>query len=245
MLQVSSFIFNIHIEAKLPDLNSYIGHTSRLTTIPTTPPLRIAINTVPLIPTTIHNSSPPLFPIQWSKLMIWLELLHRKDVRDILSSIFIVTSGCAFLLLLADDEFILSSTNVSNFGMLWVAGLGCGYLSQTVGSPPLLGSLISGILIKNGLGSAFDLPPGFGETIRTIGLCTILLISSVEININAVARAGSASLRLTLLPGLIEAFTCALSSVWIFKMPFALALSLGFILAAVSPAGSYICRCID
>jgi NhaP-type Na+/H+ or K+/H+ antiporter len=62
------------------------------------------------------------------------------------------------------------------------------------------------------------------------------LISSTEIDIHSVANAGGASLRLTCLPGLVEAAVCAAASYGIFGMPIALASSLGFILAAVSPA---------
>lgn len=58
----------------------------------------------------------------------------------------------------------------------------------------------------------------------------------MEIDVNAVAKAGGISLRLTFLPGLVEAITCAVASHLLFNMPLAFALSLGFILAAVSPA---------
>lgn len=53
---------------------------------------------------------------------------------------------------------------------------------------------------------------------------------------DAVLKSGWISLRLTLIPGIVEAFTVAGASVWIIGMPLTLALSLGFILAAVSPA---------
>lgn len=43
-------------------------------------------------------------------------------------------------------------------------------------------------------------------------------------------------MRLTCIPGCVEAVACGLAAILIFDMPPSLALSLGFILAAVSPA---------
>merc|ERR1719399_2778706 len=52
----------------------------------------------------------------------------------------------------------------------------------------------------------------------------------------AVKRLGMAVVRLTVCPGVTEAFSVACVSMGIFGMPFPLGLSLGFILGAVSPA---------
>lgn len=49
-------------------------------------------------------------------------------------------------------------------------------------------------------------------------------------------RTGGAAVRLTLCPGIAEALAVGGIAVLIFSMPFGLALTLGFILAAVSPA---------
>ncbi|KAL7540270.1 hypothetical protein ACHAXR_009993 [Thalassiosira sp. AJA248-18] len=155
--------------------------------------------------------------------------------RDFASSFLVVAVGCACLYLIIQDEYIVSPQSVANVAILWVASIGSGYACQAVGVPPLLGSLIAGILLQN-IVDDFGISPRFGEVVETVGLCIILLISSTEIDINAVAKAGGISLRLTFLPGLVEAFTCAAASYWIFSMPPAFALSLGFILAAVSPA---------
>ncbi len=166
-----------------------------------------------------------------------IEILQRRDVRDFLSSTFIVLAGCTCLILIAGAEFTVSSSSASTFALLLIASSLCGYLFQTIGMPPLLGSLISGIVLQNSLGSDFHLAPEFNDAVRTIGLCIILLISALEVDIYAVKSAGGASLRLTFLPGLVEAVTVAGAACWLFRMPFTLALSLGFMLAAVSPAG--------
>lgn len=166
-----------------------------------------------------------------------IEILKRSDVRDFLSSTFIVLFGSICLILIARDEFTVSSSSTCTFALLLVASSFSGYFFQIIGMPPLLGSLISGITLQNSLGSTFYLAPEFNDAVRTIGLCTILLISAVEIDVYAVKRAGGASLRLTFLPGLVEAITVAGAACWLFRMPFTFALSLGFMLAAVSPAG--------
>lgn len=154
---------------------------------------------------------------------------------DFLSSFFIVTGGCVCLYLLIQEQFVVSPAAVANVAILWVASIGVGYIFQAVGIPPLLGSLVAGILLQNTVDN-FELSHRFGETIETVGLCIILLISSTEIDVHAIASAGGISLRLTFLPGLVEAAGTAAASYWLFDMPPALALSLGFILAAVSPA---------
>ena len=158
--------------------------------------------------------------------------------RDFLSSFLIVALGyaCIYLITVVQEQsIIVSAADVANVALLWVTSIGLGYLMQILGIPPLLGSLIAGIILQNAY-SDFEVSPRFGEFIETIGLCVILLISSTEIDMHSVASCGGVSLRLTFLPGLVEAFVCGAATHWIFDMPIALALSLGFILAAVSPA---------
>jgi len=154
---------------------------------------------------------------------------------DFISSFSIVAGGCAILCLVVQEHFVITSRSVATVAILWVVSIGVGYLFEAVGIPPLLGSLIAGIALQNGVKS-FEVSHRFGEMVETVGLCIILLISSTEIDINAVSKAGGVSLRLTFLPGLVEAVGTAAVSHWIFGMPPLLALSLGFILAAVSPA---------
>jgi NhaP-type Na+/H+ or K+/H+ antiporter len=61
-------------------------------------------------------------------------------------------------------------------------------------------------------------------------------MSSLEISIEKIMQVGTICLRLTALPGMIEALTAASLGVLLFDMPFTLALALGYILSAVSPA---------
>jgi solute carrier family 9B (sodium/hydrogen exchanger), member 1/2 len=60
--------------------------------------------------------------------------------------------------------------------------------------------------------------------------------SGLELDIGTLRKAGGAAVRLTVCPGVAEALVVGGLAVAIFKMPIALGLTLGFILAAVSPA---------
>ena len=70
----------------------------------------------------------------------------------------------------------------------------------------------------------------------TVGLCIIFMRGGLELDLELVKKAGAAALRLTVMPGVCEALMVAVFSMLIFGMHFMLGLSLGFILAAVSPA---------
>ena len=106
-----------------------------------------------------------------------------------------------------------------------------------IGIPPLLGMLISGIVLRNVPGGIIGgLTKSWSSGIRASGLSLILLRSGLEMDLNQVRNLGSITLRLTMLPACMEALASGLASVGIFNMPIFLGLSQGFILAAVSPA---------
>ena len=94
----------------------------------------------------------------------------------------------------------MSAADVANVAVLWVTSIGLGYLMQILGIPPLLGSLIAGIILQNA-SSDFEVSPRFGEFVETLGLCVILLISSTEIDMHSVASCGGVSAPQRQLPG--------------------------------------------
>ena len=120
---------------------------------------------------------------------------------------------------------------------LWFTSLFVGKIFERYGIPPLLGQLISGIVLKNLPGNPVEgLTEEWSGKIRAIGLCLILMRSGLEIDMEAVMKQGWVAARLTAMPGISEALAVALAAHLILDMPFTLAISLGFILAAVSPA---------
>jgi Kef-type K+ transport system membrane component KefB len=137
--------------------------------------------------------------------------------------------------------------DVFNLLCTWVCSIVLGKLVGLVGLPPLVGMIASGAILQNiasfnpdGLGgSKYDLatlPTQWKHVIRSSGLAVILLRSGLDLNINAIRDAKLTAFLLTVLPGFVEACTCALVAKFAFGFPIALAFALGFILAAVSPA---------
>jgi NhaP-type Na+/H+ or K+/H+ antiporter len=80
------------------------------------------------------------------------------------------------------------------------------------------------------------LPDNWASDIITFGLTIIFMRGGLEMDLELVKKAGAASLRLTVMPGVTEAIMVGVFSMLILGMSFILGLSLGFILAAVSPA---------
>jgi NhaP-type Na+/H+ or K+/H+ antiporter len=160
---------------------------------------------------------------------------HHVSYANAMSSLVIVIGFCCSILLIsvtATETITITSHSIVNFTILWVASLLGGYLFSVV-KIPLLGSLVVGILLRN----IFDINlPEIADTIRTVSLCTILLMSSVEIDLQKLWQLGMVCVRLTSLPGMIEALVSGAFASLLFKMPFTLALGLGYILSAVSPA---------
>lgn len=120
--------------------------------------------------------------------------------------------------------------------VLWSSAVVGGRIMALIGLPPLLGMLLAGIALKNLGDPVRGLPDSWTAAIRAFGLMNILMRGGLEMDLGAVRRIGMAVVRLTVLPGVTEALCAAGLAVWAFQMEFFLALSFGFILAAVSPA---------
>ena len=120
---------------------------------------------------------------------------------------------------------------------VWLFASATGRALAWLGLPPLAGQLLGGALARNSRafrGAA--LTHAYKATIRAAGLGTIMTRSGLELDVGAIRRAGRVAARLTVLPGVSEALAVALFARWVFELPFVLALALGFILAAGSPA---------
>mmetsp|Transcript_17334 Transcript_17334/g.41407 ORF Transcript_17334/g.41407 Transcript_17334/m.41407 type:complete len:626 (+) Transcript_17334:138-2015(+) len=103
--------------------------------------------------------------------------------------------------------------------------------------PSLMGMLFAGVLLRNIPGDPVrGLPEEWSSAIRVAGLSIIFIRSGLELDWRSFRRVGLVALRLTLCPGVTEAVVVGLVSLGLFGMPIFMGLTLGFILAAVSPA---------
>lgn len=169
---------------------------------------------------------------------------HGKVYYEASGQVLLVAIIYAALLFVLGDDEMAPGGSMFALMLIWVCSLVGGAAMKHIGMPPLLGMLLSGMILKNfnfALGLDGDdpvssLPNTWSEGIRASGLSIILMRSGLELDIPAVKKAGLAAVKLTCCPGIAEAFVSALGAYWIFDMPIALAISLGFILAAVSPA---------
>ncbi len=103
--------------------------------------------------------------------------------------------------------------------------------------PGLLGMLILGMVIGpygfNWIGTDMI---NVSADLRKIALIIILLRAGLGINKKDLNKVGSAALRISCIPGLIEGFTIAFVSTKLLNFSFIQGGILGFIIAAVSPA---------
>lgn len=121
---------------------------------------------------------------------------------------------------------------------LWFCSFTAGNLGEQFGIPSLLSQLIIGLVLRNLPGNEvfLNLPVSWSNQIKAFGLCTIFLRSGLELDLPAIIKQGLVAARLTCLPGIVEAFVVGGVANAVFDMPMSLSISLGFILAAVSPA---------
>mmetsp|Transcript_57943 Transcript_57943/g.163612 ORF Transcript_57943/g.163612 Transcript_57943/m.163612 type:complete len:606 (+) Transcript_57943:111-1928(+) len=159
------------------------------------------------------------------------------------ASVYAYASLCALALLgylavlfISEVDFMLPYSSGFALAVLWGGSVAGGQAAKLVGLPPLLGMLCTGILVKNAGDLARGLPAPWAAAIRAVGLMNILMRGGLEMDLGAVRRLGTCVVRLTVIPGVTEAVVTGAFAAYIFSMPLALGLSLGFILGAVSPA---------
>lgn len=110
--------------------------------------------------------------------------------------------------------------------------------SISVKLPPLLGMLLSGILLANVPGSLLaDIPSSWSAAIKKLALAVILSRAGLGLNIKALWAKGVTTLRLASVPCLTEAtLVTFLTRLFRPETPWPFCATLGFVLAAVSPA---------
>eukprot|EP00746_Dinoflagellata_sp_MGD_P153051 gnl/MRDRNA2_/MRDRNA2_84032_c0_seq1.p1 gnl/MRDRNA2_/MRDRNA2_84032_c0~~gnl/MRDRNA2_/MRDRNA2_84032_c0_seq1.p1 ORF type:complete len:545 (+),score=90.09 gnl/MRDRNA2_/MRDRNA2_84032_c0_seq1:178-1812(+) len=158
------------------------------------------------------------------------------ELRHAISRTFLVCLAYLAFTSVSDFKIFVPFDGFFATFLLWAGARVGARASELLGVPRLLGMLCMGIALKNIGDPVRNMPDEWSSAIRSFGLMNILMRGGLEMDFVAVRRLGFAVMRLTVCPGVSEAFTVALVSMVIFGMPFPLGLSLGFILGAVSPA---------
>ena len=121
--------------------------------------------------------------------------------------------------------------------VMLVVAFCAGWLLERVRMPPLLGMLLTGIVLKN-------VPPYFAAGVdpewyaatRSTALVVILLRACLGLNPAILKQLSAMVFRLAFMPCIAEATAVALASYVCLGLPWIWGFMLGFILAAVSPA---------
>ena len=150
----------------------------------------------------------------------------------------------AKILLLSSVYLCLWTVNIANTDIdtLFVvlgSSVIIGFLAGSIMLPPLLGMILAGVMLRNIPAHSFsdELPRSYYIFVRSIGLMVILLRSGLELDFLSLTKNGwKAVLSLTCFPAITEALVCGFCAFFLLKMPIMFAMTLGFILSAVSPA---------
>jgi NhaP-type Na+/H+ or K+/H+ antiporter len=162
---------------------------------------------------------------------------EKDEMFSMAGSLFLLGLVFAAAVFMFGEDFMLIDGPGFSVWILWQVSVLVGMVCKTYDVPPLLGNLISGIILRNLPGGVVDaLPDSWSSIIRATGLSLILMRSGLELDVPMVMKQGWIAARLTVCPGFVEAMVVGGVSTQIFGMPIALAFALGFILAAVSPA---------
>ena len=124
-----------------------------------------------------------------------------------------------------------------SLALIILLGLLAGRLMELVRLPGLVGMLLVGVVLGP---YALDmLKPGLLEVsadLRLMALIVILLRAGLKIRRDNINRMGSAALRLSMLPSTLEGLAITAVAPYVFGMTYLEAATMGFIVAAVSPA---------
>ncbi|MEM9507689.1 MAG: sodium:proton antiporter [Cyanobacteria bacterium P01_E01_bin.35] len=124
-----------------------------------------------------------------------------------------------------------------SLGLILLLGFLGGQLARKLKAPPLLGMMLSGILLGSEVSNL--IAPQvieLADDLRTIAVMIILMRAGLGLDREKLVQQGSVALRLGFLPALTEAIAISLISIWLFKFDWATGLLLGCVISAESPA---------
>lgn len=161
---------------------------------------------------------------------------HDKHIEHLFEFVIIFLFGaCLYLVSLSLNASSEQIETIVYFSTLWSCSYLGGYVFKLFHLPSMLGMLTVGLVVGN-LSPQTNANEDLSSFFTSAGLAVILLRSGLELDLSSLKKASYLTLRLTLIPGCFEAIVTALCGIFILGMPFWLSISLGFILAAVSPA---------
>lgn len=136
-------------------------------------------------------------------------------------------------------KLALPGGNLFSLAVLYLAAVLSGRVSAALGMPPLLGSLVVGILFEsvpgiNTVGHNVDM--FWSAVIRNLVLVIILIRAGLGLDPAALRKLSCVVLRLAFMPCLVEAVVAAIMVKLVLGLPWLWSFMLGFVVAAVSPA---------
>ncbi|MBD2569403.1 cation:proton antiporter [Anabaena lutea] len=125
------------------------------------------------------------------------------------------------------------------FSIIWILLMGyfSGQIARRLGTPPLLGMILVGILLGSQVGNVISTDVlNAADELRTVAVMIILMKAGLGLDREKLAQQGTVALRLGFLPATTEAIAISLASMVIFQLDFPTGLLLGCVIGAESPA---------
>ncbi|XP_045612006.1 sodium/hydrogen exchanger 9B2 [Procambarus clarkii] len=180
----------------------------------------------------------PEHPTLAQRLKYYFTCPPHGKVGDCLMWLVIGFAIWGSLIALTGDS-ALPGGNLFSLVVLYVLAVVVGAAASLADLPPLLGSLLVGILYRSIPGInilARNIDRSWATALKTLPLIIILTRAGLGLDAVALKTLSFTVLRLSLLPVLVESATTSIASKFFLDLPWGWSLMLGFIVGAVSPA---------
>ncbi|MFI3261999.1 MAG: cation:proton antiporter [Rikenellaceae bacterium] len=126
---------------------------------------------------------------------------------------------------------------LTSIAYILLLGLFLGYASKKLGLPPLIGMLLTGVILgSSGLNLLSDSLLAISADLRKIALVIILIRAGLALNIKDLKKVGLSALLMSFMPACLEIIGVVIIAPLLFDVSIIEAALLGSVLAAVSPA---------
>ncbi|MGV2829752.1 cation:proton antiporter domain-containing protein [Myxosarcina sp. GI1(2024)] len=124
-----------------------------------------------------------------------------------------------------------------SIALILLLGLLSGQLMLKLGAPPLIGAILTGIIIGPDLGN-FIAPVvlNTADSWRSLAVMVILMRAGLGLDREKLVKQGTVAIRLGFLPALTEAIVIAIAAKFLFALDLMTGLLLGVVVSAESPA---------